>query len=322
MQRISREKAIHYVFDHRSQPVLTVEPGEHFLVETRDALSGKIQSEKDLLTPENMKPYSEYEPALSNPLSGPVLVRGVECGDLLAIYIDEVIPAGNGVTAIKPGQGGLCHSNRWSIHVDPITRIIHHQVGPSGTFRDGKAVFSDTMSWDIQPFIGTIGVAPQIEVETSAVGQGIWGGNWDCRDMCSESILFLNVYHDGALLFIGDVHGSQGDGEWSGVANEMAADVLLRCEVIKRKKIPCPRIEKPGSLVCFVSDRPLEVAIERAMECLLEWIVDEYGMDPREAYMLFSVCPDFRINVYQMVKLGSISYTAGAEFPKKYLPKN
>jgi hypothetical protein len=29
--------------------------------------------------------------------------------------------------------------------------------------------------------------------------------------------------------------------------------------------------------------------------------------------------PDFRVNVYQMVRLGRIQYTVGAEIPRRYL---
>ena len=42
-------------------------------------------------------------------------------------------------------------------------------------------------------------------------------------------------------------------------------------------------------------------------------------MSPTEAYCLVSTCPDFRINVYQMVNMGKLSFVAGAEIPRKYL---
>ena len=67
------------------------------------------------------------------------------------------------------------------------------------------------MSWDLKPFIGTIGVAPEVEVVTSSIGQGCWGGNIDCRDMNEGTTAFIPVFHDGALLFVGDVHASQGN---------------------------------------------------------------------------------------------------------------
>ena len=52
---------------------------------------------------------------------------------------------------------------------------------------------------------------------------------------------------------------------------------------------------------------------------LIEWMVSDYGLDEQEAYMLIGLCPDFRINIYQMVRIPDFFYTAGAEIPKKYL---
>jgi len=88
------------------------------------------------------------------------------------------------------------------------------------------------------------------------------------------------------------------------------------------KAPPGIRIEKPGSIVAVHAERPLEVAVERATVSLLEWLVSEHGFAQAEAYCLVSVCPDFRINVYQMCRMGKLSYVAGAEIPKRYLGGN
>jgi hypothetical protein len=67
------------------------------------------------------------------------------------------------------------------------------------------------------------------------------------------------------------------------------------------------------------ASRPLEVAVETATLNLMDWLITDYGFTPTAAYCLVSTCPDFRINVYQMCKLGRLSYVAGAEIPKQYL---
>ena len=51
----------------------------------------------------------------------------------------------------------------------------------------------------------------------------------------------------------------------------------------------------------------------------MQWLVDDYGFTQQEAYIHTCVNPDFRINVYQMVRLGRLQFTVGAEIPKKYL---
>jgi acetamidase/formamidase len=79
------------------------------------------------------------------------------------------------------------------------------------------------------------------------------------------------------------------------------------------------RIEKPQSIVAIHANRPLEVAVETATFHLMDWLISDFRFSPTDAYCLVSTCPDFRINVYQMCKLGKLSFVAGAEIPKRYL---
>ena len=127
------------------------------------------------------------------------------------------------------------------------------------------------------------------------------------------------MHHPGALFFLGDVHASQGDTEFTGTAAETQSTVRLSLELIKGKKIPWMRIDKPESIVSVHANRPLEVAVETATVNLIAWLIEEYGFTPADAYCLVSTCPDFRINVYQMCKLSKLSFVAGAELPKRYL---
>jgi acetamidase/formamidase len=162
-------------------------------------------------------------------------------------------------------------------------------------------------------------VCPDREVATSLDGQGPWGGNLDVRDMAVGNRIHLPVYHPGGLFYLGDVHASQGDTEFTGTAAETRSTVRLKLDVVKRKRIPWVRVEKPGSIVAVRADRPLEAAVEAATTDLMDWLVAEYGFTPTDAYCLVTACPDFRINVYQMCKIAKLSYVAGAEIPKKYL---
>jgi len=321
MKTVSRAERLSYVLKADISPVLRVSEGEHFLIETEDNLTGFIKSEKDLPTLENLQPSTDYTPWKHNPLAGPVYVEGAEKGDVLVVHIEEIKPAGQGHTCIIPGYGPLAESKLWPELGEAYTHIIKHLPGPSGTTRDGKAVYREGIVWDLSPFIGTIGVTPDFEVESSLVGQGMWGGNWDCRDMKEGTELYLPCFHKGALLYVGDAHATQGDGEWTGMANETKAEVVLNCRVIKNKKIPYPRLEKEESIIQLYTDKPLEAAVNKAVVNLMKWLVEDYGMAPRDAYFQIGVNPDFRINVYQMVDVGRLHYTVGAEFPKKYLNK-
>jgi acetamidase/formamidase len=118
---------------------------------------------------------------------------------------------------------------------------------------------------------------------------------------------------------VGDVHASQGDTEFYGAADETGAELTLSCRVIKGKKIPFVRLEKDDTIVSLYSFRPLEDAVNAAIVNLMDWMVTEYGVSQRDAYMHMCVNPEFRVNVYQMVRLGRIQYTVGAEIPRTYL---
>jgi acetamidase/formamidase len=320
MQRIEREQARKFAFDWRDEPLLRVAPGEPFEVETWDASSGYFKSAADKAIPAR-RPGFDRSPPLANPIAGPVYLEGAQPGDTLVVTLDDILVGDYSWIAVGPRRGPLGESTRWpELSRDYTTRIFRHSPGPSGTLRDGTLHFSDRLSWPITPFIGTLGVAPDREVTTSLDGQGEWGGNLDIRDVRAGHRILLPIFHPGALFYLGDVHASQGDTEFTGTAAETCATVRLRLDVVKGKRVPWLRIDKPESLVAVYAYRPLEVAVETATIYLMDWLIGEYGFTPTEAYCLVSTCPDFHINVYQMCKLGKLSFVAGAELPKRYLP--
>jgi acetamidase/formamidase len=319
MQRIPRDQARKYAFDWRDDPLLRVQPGETFEIETWDASTGYFRSAADKAIPA-LRPGFDRSPPHANPIAGPVLVQGASRGDVLAITIEEILVGDYSWIAIGPRRGPLGESTRWSeLSADYTTKIFRHTPGPSGTMRDGTLHFSDRLSWPITPFVGTLGVAPDREVTTSLDGQGEWGGNLDIRDVCPGNRILLPIFHEGARFYLGDVHASQGDTEFTGTAAETTATVRLRLEVLEKKKLPWMRIEKPDSIVAVHASRPLEVAVETATVHLMSWLIEDYGFSATDAYCLVSTCPEFRINVYQMCKIGKLSFVAGAELPKRYI---
>lgn len=319
MKRITRDLARKYAFDWEDEPLLRVAAGETFEIETWDASTGYFRTPEDKAIP-SLRPGFDRDPPLANPIGGPVWLEGAEPGDLLKVSIEAITVADYSWTAVGPNRGPLGASTRWpELSSRYTTRIFPHSPGPSGTTRDGTLQFNERIQWPITPFIGTMGVAPDREVTTSGDGQGPWGGNLDIRDLAPGNTVYLPIYHAGARFYLGDVHASQGDTEFTGTAAETNATVRLSLELIKGKSIPFMRIEKPGSIVAVHAYRPLEVAVETATFHLMDWLITDYGFSPTDAYCLVSVCPDFRINVYQMCKLGKLNYVAGAEVPMRYL---
>jgi amidase len=319
MQRIQRDLARKFAFDWRDQPLLRVEPGESFEVETFDASNGYIKTEHDKAIPAR-RPGFDRVPPLANPIAGPIWVEGAKRGDVLGVTIDEIEVDNYSWIAIGPRRGPLGESTRWpELSSDYTTKIFRHTPGPSGTTRDGTLHFDEKRSWPITPFVGTLGVAPDREVTTSMDGQGEWGGNLDIRDVTTGNRIFLPIFHEGALFYLGDVHASQGDTEFTGTAAETKATVRLRLELERGKRLPGMRIEKPASLIAIHAERPLDLAVETATIHLMDWLISEHGFSAVDAYCLVSTCPDFRINVYQMCRIRNLRPVAGAEIPKIYL---
>src|SRR5262249_2009588 len=167
----------------------------------------------------------------------------------LVVTLEDILVDDYSWIAIGPRRGPLGESTRWpELSGDYTTRIFKHTPGASGTTRDGAIHFNEKIRWPVTPFIGTLGVAPDREVTTSRDGQGEWGGNRDTRDVTVGNKIYLPVFHAGARFYLGDVHASQGDTEFSGTAAETKSTVRLKLDVIKKKRIPYMRIEKPGSL--------------------------------------------------------------------------
>lgn len=319
MQRIPRDLARKYAFDARDTPLLRVQPGECFEIETYDASTGYFRSTADKAVPAN-RPGFDRVPPQANPIGGPIYVEGAERGDVLAVTIDDILVDDYSWIAVGPRRGPLGDSVRYpELSTEFTTKIFRHSPGPSGTTRDGTLHFNDRISWPITPFIGTLGVAPDREVTTSLDGQGEWGGNLDIRDVTVGNRMFLPIHHPGALFYLGDVHASQGDTEFTGTAAETQSTVRLRLELLKHKRIPFLRIEKPHSIVSVYAAKPLEFAVETATIHLIDWLVSDHGYTATDAYCLVSTCPDFRINIYQMCQLRHLNYVAGAEIPRRYL---
>ena len=303
-----------------TSPLLRVEPGELFEVETFDASTGYFKTEDDKAIPA-LRPGFDRVPPLANPIAGPIWVEGAQRGDVLVVAIEEIVVDDYSWIAIGPRRGPLGESTRWpELSSDYTTKIFRHSPGPSGTTRDGTLHFNERISWPITPFVGTFGVAPDREVATSIDGQGEWGGNLDIRDAAPGNRILLPIFHEGARFYLGDVHASQGDTEFTGTAAETKSTVRLRLDLIKEKRSPGSGSRSRTAWSPLHADRPLEFAVETATIHLMDWLITEYGFSPVDAYCLVSTCPDFRINVYQMCRIRNLRPVAGAEIPRKYLP--
>jgi acetamidase/formamidase len=310
-----------YVFDRNTPPVLEIKLREKFVGETEDAFSGVLREDPSKLFPRD-HPYSKRVPIWGNPCCGPVYVEGVEAGDVLVVTIEKIDKMKTGVTSTLPGLNHFSGLRGWEECDAMYTGLIENDnKARKGTWKYG----SHTYSWDLKPFIGTLATAPEFEVlstvPTSYGSAPACGGNMDCQDVREGAKVYLQSFNEGGLLYFGDLHASQGAGEVTGVANEAAGEITLSCDVIKKKTLNNVRIETPESLISVYCYRPAEAAFVKALKDLILWLEEDYGMSKREAYALASICPEFKINIYQLcAELGRIMITVGAELPKRMLP--
>jgi acetamidase/formamidase len=217
-------------------------------------------------------------------------------------------PYGAWTTCIIPEFGGLVGTAATAMLNPPLPeRVRKVHVDRNGVR------WNDRITLPYQPFIGTIGISPEIEA-ISSLQPDYHGGNMDLPDVAPGAIVYFPVHVKGGQLYVGDCHAAQGDGELSGVAIEQRATVTFQIDVIKGWTFAWPRLETENFLMTIGSARPLEDAARIAHRELVRWMSADYGFDEIDPYMLLSQAG--RIRLGNMV---DPKYTIGASILKKYL---
>jgi len=245
-------------------PILTIDPGDTVVLETRDGFDGQLGPDS------TDADVARVTTDLIHPHTGPVAVRGAEPGDLLEVRIQDVRCARWGFTAQVPGFGFMRdffpdpHLTSWDI-------------------TDGWATSEQLPRVRIaaEPFMGSMGVAPSTEMRERATAreaellarggavnlprpdravpadpriaaEGLrtippreTGGNLDVKQLTVGTTLLIPVATAGALFSAGDAHVAQGDGEVCGTAIEVAgtftAELHLRKGEAARRGVRSPQ---------------------------------------------------------------------------------
>jgi acetamidase/formamidase len=293
-----------YVYGPYVAPVLRIKPGDIVAAHTKDAFGGAIKTEADL-------PSKVLNMPFVNPQNGPVAVEGAEKGDVLAVRILSIVPRGPqpaGTTALIPEFGGLVATPTTAMLNAPLAeKVKKMEVTTAGV------KFSERVTLPYEPFVGTLGVSPEIEA-VSSLQPDYWGGNMDLPDVAPGAIVYFPVQHKDAYLYMGDCHGRQGDGELCGVAVEIPAVLTVQVDLIKGWSIPGVRLETEDFIMSVGSARPMEDAARMAYRDLIRWLVSDYGFDEAEAYFLCTQAG--RVRVGNMV---DPKYTLGASMLKTYI---
>jgi acetamidase/formamidase len=289
-------------------PVARLQPGDVLETNTLDCFGGAIRKPGDTL-------------ALvkgDNPLTGPFHVEGAEPGDTLVVkFLDLQLDSDQGLGAFAPGFGALSTTFYTPMLNPPLPeRIYFYPVDRArnvATFRAQDSAFS--VEIPLTPFLGCVGVAPPGGESRMAVTPGEWGGNMDSPEARPGHTLYLPVNVPGALLYVGDGHAVQGDGEVAGTGLEIAMRVRLQVDLIKKKAIRWPRFETDQELMALGAYRPLDDALRIAFTELIGWIKSDYGLSELDAYELLS-----KVAVIRLSEMVDPNYVVIAKVPKKYLP--
>lgn len=299
---ISHEDGTSFTFTPSLKPIAKITSGTRVVVHTLDAFSNKLTSADDDIGNVGTRPFV-------NPVTGPIFIEGAAPGDALHVTIEAIEPARDfAVTALIPDFGSLTRTASLPLMHPPLPAKI--RVMP---IRDQQVHFNEKIVLPYEPFIGSIGVAPPGESISSLVPDH-YGGNMDCVETSPGNTLVLPVLVPGAHFFIGDAHATQGDGEITGVAAEMPARVTLTFNLVKNKAPKWPRLYNDQWLMATGSARPLEDAARIAWKELIDWMTQDHGFTPTEAYELLGQVGRMRLG-----NMVDPHYTMVAKIQRKYL---
>jgi acetamidase/formamidase len=278
----------HLAWDPAIEPIATVESGATVEFDLLDASCGQLDAGcgvPQLLTLD----FNSVDQ-----VGGPIAVEGAQPGDTLEVELLAFQPANWGWTAVIPGFGLLA---------DEFPDAAYHVTSMPKS--SGPIEFMPGLRLPRAPFCGVIGVAPATG-PLSTIPPDVHGGNMDTRHLVAGSTLFLPVFQPGARISIGDGHATQGDGEVCGTAIETPMRATVRLTVRKDLHLtapeffaaPDPHAElRNGRRYATDGVGPdLLGAAKDATRRMIDWLGQEHGLAPADAYMLCSVAIDLRIS--------------------------
>jgi amidase len=291
-----------YSFAH--PPALHIKPGDRVVTKTIDAAGVDWNGKSVASGP--------------NPQTGPFFVDGAEPGDVLVVTFEKletnramaysasllspytVDPAAIGARVDREAK-----RLTWTIDkARGVARLDQTEVQPGG------------IEFPLRPMLGCVGVAPARKEAISTGAPGAFGGNMDYAFMGAGAKLMLPVNEAGALLFVGDGHARQGEGEVAGTGLETSLDVEFTVDLIKKKAIGWPRLENETHIMVLGSARPLLEAFQHATTELQRWLTADYGFTERGAQAFMGQATE-----YEIANVVDPNFTVVAKIRKTTLPR-
>lgn len=239
-----------------------------------------------------------------NPLTGPFYIEGAEPGDAVVIRFHKVRLNRNwgysgyrlGLFAMTPEyiektyppvykrdlvRKGFAHYVPWDLDREKGTVRLREP--------GSKAI---AMEFPAKPMLGCVGVAAPGDWAPTSSPSGSYGGNLDYNRIGEGATVILPVYHPGALLFLGDGHALQGDGEPTGNGVETSMDVEFSVTVHKGAKLTGPRVETPEAVISIGSQAEFQSSLDRALEMattdMVQYLMSDFGLEEWAAHLLIA----------------------------------
>jgi acetamidase/formamidase len=149
----------------------------------------------------------------------------------------------------------------------------------------------------LRPMLGCVAVAPNSAQAPPGTGDsGRWGGNMDFNEIVEGATIYLPVNVPGALLYFGDGHAAQGDGELNGNALETSMDVELTVEVIPHKSLMSPRVESATQIMAMGLAGSLDDAFRAATANMAQWLTSDYKLTPSELAQVLGTAAEYKVS--------------------------
>ena len=264
----------HGAFTHTIPPVLRIFPGDTVKTKSVDAFG----------MDENSAPRAMG----GNPVTGPFFIEGAMPGDTLVVKLNSVrtnrdwARSGQSIVgnALEPGylmnlKRAQGFNGRWKLDKEKGIAYLEQQTDPL-----------KNLTIPLQPMLGCVGVAPPAGFVIRTWDSGVFGGNMDYNQIREGTTVYLPVFYEGALLFLGDGHAAQGDGELTGAALETSMEFEFTVDVISGKSIGTPRAENAEYLMSIGIGGSLDQALQRATTDLARWLEGDYKLNSTEAAMV------------------------------------
>src|SRR5437763_2027151 len=236
-------------FDNAQAPVLRVKSGDTIVLETM--MHSHNQVVPGTTIEQIKKTRTDFPGRGPHTLTGPIYIEEAQPGDVLKVTLNKIVPRAYATNFNVPGMFGQFPN----VYQDGQVKYLYLDLDKM------QPEFLPVIVLPLRPFPGTLAVARKEPGRYSSVPPGEFAGNMDIRDFVAGTSLYVPVHVPGALLWTGDSHAGQGNGEVNLTAIETAYKELnLTVEVIKGKPLDFPRIETPKSWITMGFDQDLNKA--------------------------------------------------------------